>query len=432
MISIDKLYLGVIASAAIGFAISYGDIYLFHICFILLLLFGLIHLKNSKFKLFIISRHNNHIIFLLWMSIWYTLSILWSPDYILGLKYLFYIYCGLIISFTIIKYSTSLIRLNTIYKMLSIIFVVELIIAILESFTVFKWPTSPYSSLHTYLGKESLGYSESQYLITYSAFTPPTGFHWNTNNLAITMVMILPFFLCQKKIILKILGSILITLIIFLSASRAVFLGLLLVYFIYLLIIKKDLVSILLIWIFSISLISTLSLLKESDNPRINEVSNSLVALELYLKGDIDIGGSLQWRRELINNGFTSLVESNGLGVGAGGSTALQERNGGVAGRFTSMHNFWIEILVEGGIIFGFMGLVWYLHMVYNLFIISISKKSKELKFFSQSLFLTMIGFVPAAISASSTIYFFPMWIMFGMSMAVISLYNKSKVNSII
>jgi hypothetical protein len=37
-----------------------------------------------------------------------------------------------------------------------------------------------------------------------------------------------------------------------------------------------------------------------------------------------------------------------------------------------------------------------------------------------------MIGFIPAAIAASSTIYFFPMWIMFGMGIAVINLYRKN------
>ena len=39
-----------------------------------------------------------------------------------------------------------------------------------------------------------------------------------------------------------------------------------------------------------------------------------------------------------------------------------------------------------------------------------------------------MISFIPAAIAASSTIYFFPMWIMFGMAIAVISLYKKQSV----
>jgi teichuronic acid biosynthesis protein TuaE len=171
--------------------------------------------------------------------------------------------------------------------------------------------------------------------------------------------------------------------------------------------------------------------LRDSDNPRINEVANSIEALELYLKGDIDIGGSLEWRRELVKNGLEELKKSNGLGVGAGGATALQEEKGGVAGRFTSMHNFWIEILVEGGIVIGLFGLFWYINIIYNLFLVTKNKKSPELKFFSQSLILSMIGFIPSAISASSTIYFFPMWIMFGLAISVIIINDKSLINMI-
>ena len=37
-----------------------------------------------------------------------------------------------------------------------------------------------------------------------------------------------------------------------------------------------------------------------------------------------------------------------------------------------------------------------------------------------------MISFVPSAVAASSTIYFLPMWIMFGLSISIINLYEKS------
>ena len=91
---------------------------------------------------------------------------------------------------------------------------------------------------------------------------------------------------------------------------------------------------------------------KDSQNPRLSELAGSVEALELFLRGDLDIGGSLEWRRELTENGLKALKNSYGIGLGAGGSTANQERIGPVAGRFTSMHNFWIEILVEGGVFF--------------------------------------------------------------------------------
>jgi teichuronic acid biosynthesis protein TuaE len=149
----------------------------------------------------------------------------------------------------------------------------------------------------------------------------------------------------------------------------------------------------------------------------------------LYLKGDIDVGGSLEWRRELVDNGIDALIASNGLGVGAGGSVAIQEKLGGVAGRFTSMHNFWIEVLVEGGVVFFGLILLWYGSIIFNLFKITKSNRNKKLSYYASSLLLSMIGFIPAAIAASSTIYFFPMWIMFGLSISVIYLYRKNLRN---
>ena len=185
-----------------------------------------------------------------------------------------------------------------------------------------------------------------------------------------------------------------------------------------------------LVWLIVAGLFWSMLQLRESENPRLNELANSIQALSLYLKGDIDIGGSIEWRRDLVDNGLKALSETYGFGLGAGGSTANQEMIGPVAGRFTSMHNFWIEILVEGGIILAIILFLWYLILIYNLFLVSKSKRLKELNYYGQSLFLSMIAFIPSAIAASSTIYFFPMWIMFGFSISVILIHKKINIKN--
>ena len=430
-VNIDKLILSGLGFAAMGVAISYSDIYLFHIWFALLGFLYLIKFKYSRYLLKFDKQFSNHFLFLISMFVWYSISLIWTQDIILGLKYIFYIFCGLVISFTIINYSKNLEKLNEIYKVLSFVFIIEIIISLLESFGLFRWPISPYSSWYTFFGKEKLDLFSYDNIVFNTAFSAPTGFHWNTNNLAITMVMILPFFLCHKKLSINLIGSICITLITIFAASRAVFIALILIFCIYLIIIKKKIASLSLIWVLITVIFFGMNFLKESENPRINEVANSLQALELYLKGDLDIGGSLEWRRELINDGIDALIKSKGLGLGAGGSTALQEKVGGVAGRFTSMHNFWLEILVEGGIIFGIIAFIWYINILFNLYRIFKNKLNKEINFLAQPLFLSMIGFIPAAISASSTIYFFPMWIMFGMSISLILINKNNQIEKI-
>ncbi len=168
--------------------------------------------------------------------------------------------------------------------------------------------------------------------------------------------------------------------------------------------------------------------LRESNNPRINELANSIGALTLFLSGQLDIGGSIEWRRELVDNGLDAFYNSYGLGLGAGGSVANQEIIGPVAGRFTSMHNFWIELMVEGGIFISILVCFWILSIIYKLFIISRTTNDSWLKYYSESLFLSTTAFIPAAIAASSTIYFFPMWIMFGLAISAI-LLSKTKLN---
>ena len=101
---------------------------------------------------------------------------------------------------------------------------------------------------------------------------------------------------------------------------------------------------------------------------------------------------------------------------------------GAVDGRFTSMHNFWIELLVEGGVFVALLLLFWITNLIFKLFLMS-KTNSRKIKYYSESSLLSLIAFIPAAISASSTIYFFPMWIFFGFVISIISVFeNEIKI----
>ena len=124
-------------------------------------------------------------------------------------------------------------------------------------------------------------------------------------------------------------------------------------------------------------------------------------------------------------NGIEALKKSYGFGLGAGGSTANQEQLGPVAGRFTSMHNFWLEILVEGGVLFAFIMLLWYSGTIKLLKFLA-QRQIQKLIFYSKALFLGMISFIPSAVAASSTIVFFTDVDNVGLSISIINLYERS------
>ena len=418
--SIDKLILACIGSAFVGVSISYADFYLFHFFIIIVSIFGLYSLKQNNYKLQINILYIKYVGTLYVIFFWYLLSLFWTPSLELGLKYIFYLFCGLFVCFAIIVYSSKIEKLDKIFYLLATLIFFEITIAILESFTSFRMPISSYSAQAITFGKEPVNFSETSTISMLSNFQPPTGFRWNTNDLAICMALSLPFFLCSKKFLVQFLGVLLVSTLAIMTSSRAVFLALILIYTLYIILIKKRLGTLVFVWFISLIFIFGIYQFRDSENPRINEVANSIEAAMLYLSGQVDVGGSLEWRTELIKNGLTAFYNTNFLGLGAGGTVANQEIIGPVAQRFTSMHNFWIELLVEGGLFVGIIIVLWIFRIIYDLFKISKNDENKTIQYYSQSLFLSMFAFIPAAIAASSTIYFFPMWIMFGAAISVI------------
>ena len=138
----------------------------------------------------------------------------------------------------------------------------------------------------------------------------------------------------------------------------------------YLILIKKNIGTLILVWVSSFVIIFSISQFRDSENSRLNELANSFQALKLFISGDIDLGGSIEWRRKLVENGLDALARTNGLGLGAGGTVANQEIIGPVAGRFTSMHNFWVELLVEGGVIFGSITILCIINILIKVLVI--------------------------------------------------------------
>ncbi len=238
-VSNSKLILALIISAFVGVAVSYGDFYLFHLLLFLLSAIWIYQIKDNNFLLNLDLFSKNYIPTLIIIFLWYLISLFWAPSLELGLKYIFYIFCGLTITLSIVSFSSSINNLNKIFNVLSFFILIEIIIGLIESFTSFSMPISSYSSLAPLFGKEPVNFSKFDNIFFYSGIRPPTGFRWNTNDLAISMVIALPFFLCSKKTFVKVFGIVSITTIVVMTASRAVFLAILLIYSLYLFFIKK-------------------------------------------------------------------------------------------------------------------------------------------------------------------------------------------------
>ena len=371
-----------IFSGIIGVSISYSDFYLFHLMLLILIFVQFLNLKQNNFKFDYSILSEKYVLPLAVFLLWYVFSLLWTPNLLLGFKYIFYLSCGIFLSLTIITNCKKIKNFKSIFNLLSYAIGFQIIIGLIESFSNFRMPISSYSQYAGIFGKEPINFNEISNVLSYSNYRPPTGFHWNTNDFAVCMIIALPFFLCHRKFIVKLFGTSAIVVLITMTASRAAFLALILIIALYLIVVKKRIGTLLFVWISSISLLWGMLQLQSSENPRLNELANSLEAFLLYLNGDIDLVGSIGWRRQLIDNGLTAFQNSYGFGLGAGGTVAHQEMIGPVAGRFTSMHNFWIEVLVEGGAIVATMFFIWIFSIANKLFIISKNAQNKEIKYY--------------------------------------------------
>lgn len=422
MIKYKFVFKWFLISSILAVSVSYKSLYFFHIMLVILLFSNLaIHItKPLKTRNIILT--NKHY-FLYFFLAWYSLSIIWSINSQYTLIYLFYLFCGVVIANSIVYYSSSLERLDVVYRLCAAVFTLEILFSVLEVFTPFRLPISPYSKYVGIFGRETLS-SDLLYVFR----NIPTGFRWNSNNLATAMNLILPFFLLHNNKKVRNFGVLSILTIIIASSSRANFIA----FFIILLfygVLSKWPKKIMFLYLAPIALI-LFSLFQTqiiSLIPAFSEVSTSFVALKVFLFSRSDSLDSIGARQQLINNGIEALKESYGIGVGGGGSVAVQELYGKVGGVYTSMHNFWVEVLVDGGVLFFVILIVWYTLIMYKLFKITLYSKDMKLKYYAKASLLSLIGFIPGAMSASSVIYFSPMWILFGFSISVINIFLKER-----
>lgn len=416
-------------SSVLGVSISYSKLYLFHIMLVVLV-FSFLYIKINNLKFIIPSLPTRlHYIFY-FMFIWYLLSIVWSINIGYTIYYLFYIVCGLAIVVTSIYYIRDMKTLDKVFDILSIVFIIEIIFSLLEAFTDFRLPVSPFSQYVSYFDRSMKIDADLDSNIISIIMESPTGFQWNPNNLSVTMLIIMPFFLLHSSKKVKFIGVISIFLIILMSGSRGIFIGFVFILFLYMLALSKKrfLIYSAIFPLLLIALLLNIDSLKNSSNQKVKELAYAFDVLVLYLGENTEGSDSIGVRQQLMTNGINALESSNYLGVGGGASRAVQEAYGDIGGHHTSsMHNFWIEMLVDSGVFFTLVFISWYLYIVLKLYIIGITTNNVKYRYYTQSLFLSMSGFTIGAISASSVIYVFPMWLMYGFSISIINNYRRYK-----
>ena len=148
------------------------------------------------------------------------------------------------------------------------------------------------------------------------------------------------------------------------------------------------------------------------------------------LGAEMDAGtGSGGTRIKLLGGGLAVILNSRLLGVGPGNAEYHIRRIPGLETVY-NLHNWWLEVLVTGGVLVFVGYVIFYACLLYALFRVATRTADGLLAFTATGLFAALIGYTLGALAPSSAIHFTPMWIHFGLGLAVVSLYGDQQAHA--
>lgn len=424
------LYYLLIITAMFGYSFAMPflpQLYLFHIIFFLLLsLILLTFLLKGKIKIKMKNVKFYFYFFLVWF-LWILISFLWANDKSLAVKFtLIYI---IVFSFlwVIVFYNKDKNIFKCTLKVLFFISLLALLIGTLEAFTNFRLPVSPYFDID--------GHS---FDVAQQISVTPTSFFYNPNNYAVFLVLFLPFILfgieyisSKKKKIVFFLIAFLIVINVIMTDSRINILSCVFVLLIYLLFsllrggfsFSKTLKY---FFIFLAMMPLVFFLINSNDYLK-NRFEDAIYVIDSILskKYILDRGGdSLSIRMTILKKIIFPPSSFDFLfGFGVGNSRDyLREQN--LPRQIIDPHNWWLEILGDFGFIFFLWYLIFFISLLRSLWKIIKRRKERFITFTASSCFFSLLGFTISSMGPSSVAYFFPHWILMGISIITINLFK--------
>lgn len=412
-------------SVVLGPAVAYGSIYLFHIV-LAALIFIVLFSHDLRTQFLSIIKNPLNKIFLIAMM-WLIISMLWAQNTSSALTNVAQFCMGLLV----LILCQVFIRSQSSFKFYknSILFpllLVVLAIGLLESFTDFRWPISSISYHNDLFGRENVVVENLKTeRITGYLLASPTAFFWNPNHLAVFLCFFLPF-LMKKKWINYLLF--LITVVVITQTGSRLTLIALAVILVLFSLFKRQNRRFLLLYLTTLflpMLFFANSLLAIKANEPMEKITGvhvlskvCVICPDTFYFPEAD-DNSQSVRRQLYIQGYQYLKNSKFLGVGAGNAEWLNYKQRENTSNVTSVHFYWLELLVNGGIILGILMLLYFVKLYVYLW----KLRNNET---SQMFLMALTLFGMSVISLSSAHYFLPYYAFLGLLSAWINLntYN--------
>lgn len=145
--------------------------------------------------------------------------------------------------------------------------------------------------------------------------------------------------------------------------------------------------------------------------------------LRSQIENDQGSGGV---RGALLSDGLNIVVQTNGLGVGAG-NAETQVRALVDTPAVANLHNWWLEVLVDDGIVGLGLYLLFFLTLLRGQARAARRTKDPFIRYMCLAGALSLIGWIIGSVGPSTAIHFAPMWIMFGLGMGALVLARREE-----
>jgi O-Antigen ligase len=396
-----------LASAFLGSAISWGNIYLFHLAAVFAIIGLFLQPKTLKAVIHFNWIENREWIFIVGYSL---LSIIWATDLKDYMKYNAYLICGYTLFFITPFFLQDEKTAERSKNILINLFYAHLVLSLLEIATPLRWPISEYSNLNIYFGRENVPFFD--FFENY-----PTSFFWHQNNCALVTLMGLPFIIRSKN---KFQPLVLLVayFVIFLSGTKSIAI-LSLLYGIFQLVssvrsknLKRNLLLsfMALVLLFPVSFYMSNQIqkdeLKQAGITLYSYVQPSFSFLKAKFNGEpFDFNLlhiNIRERYYFMDAAIELYKTSPLLGIGAGSHLKYVHHVNGTTVTLDRIHNYWLEFFMVYGP---------FVSLIYGIWIFKMVRKRSA---FSDSLVLFILG---VTVIATAT-YFLPKWLLYSVCAA--------------
>lgn len=427
----EYIYCTLLVSAIFEYtyAIPYSSkIYAFHILLVIFTIMNIIKIFNDKRTL---QRFKSKFIYfyILWF-IYIIVTYVWALNKGTALKYIAIYAMMLLLLSNLIIFNDRIRNFKITFKTIGFMFVVSILIGTVELLFGKQLPVVHYYDRF------------SQYKLSATTLIDlhyrPIAFFYNPNNFATFISLCIPFllyyiFTCKGKIkkILAFILSILSFSVLILTTSRFNFLSLGLILIVYALVlirekgIKTLIYPLIFVLCFGVIYKNSRYITRHTDLTK--KMTNLNKAYKSVEKGNAvrDVGkdGSENVRYTIVYDVIHGVTtEKHILGFGVGNTSEYIKYKGNTHKTYDP-HGWFVEITGDFGIPFTILYIIVYIMIICSLYIRGRSRNKNRYIYYG--LFTATIGFFFGSFSPSSITYFLPHWILFAISLSVLSEYKN-------